>query len=377
MAWEPSNHTRSKQSDESNETRNRLQRVAEAATQNQPSRYADLFELAPVGYVTTDDHGVVLDVNLRAADLFGTARTDLTGHNLKFWIVPEDQDIFYSACHRLQGRGLREACELRMCRRDGAVFFARLQMARGRVDGAKEFQLIVDDITDSKMAELQLRQTERHLQRQVDEGKTLAREVHHRVKNNLQVISSLLRMQAELLRDDSASATLKQSQQRILSMANIHERLYQTEITEHIDFGEYTRALVNELFDSFSDCSGRVTRRLNASRVILNSDQAIACGLILSELVTNALKYAYPNGRSGEIMVDLEEHSSGTVRLAVSDQGVGLPAQLDWGNSDSIGLPIVDVLAKQIGGSLEVCGSPGASFVVQFPKEVRSLVASG
>jgi two-component sensor histidine kinase len=169
-----------------------------------------------------------------------------------------------------------------------------------------------------------------------------------------------------LVRDKEAAAALKQSQQRVASMAMIHERLYGSRQMTQIDFGEYTQTLVNDLFDSFAGSADHVVSRLNTERVLLEVEQAVPCGLILNELVTNALKYAYPAGRKGEVVVDLRESAAGLVTLSVSDQGVGLPEGLDWQNSESMGLPIIELLTQQIGGELKVRTGPGTAFTGEF-----------
>jgi len=217
---------------------------------------------------------------------------------------------------------------------------------------------------------------EEQLVRSLAEKNTLLQEVHHRVKNNLQVISSLLRMQGEVLKDQTAAAALKESHQRVLSMALIHEQLYGNKEMDQIDFAEFTQTLVSELFRSYAGTGDRVSHRTMVEEVRLQIDQAIPCGLILNELVTNALKYAYPNGKRGEVVIELRESDAGMVTLSVSDQGVGLPAEFDWSNSASMGLPIVDLLTQQLGGTLAVRTSPGASFTIEFPKDREKTKAS-
>lgn len=198
------------------------------------------------------------------------------------------------------------------------------------------------------------------------QNETLMRETNHRVKNNLQMVSSLLRMQAELLRDRQAIAALRATQHRVLSVAMIHERLCGDPSIDLIDFEEYTRMLIIELFDSYGMRRGPVTSCLDCSQVFLKVEQAIPCSLILNELVTNALKYAFPNAAKGQIKIVLHETSAGLVTLAVSDNGIGLPDGLNWKDSSSMGLPIVDLLVKQIGGILTVATRPCTDFRIEF-----------
>lgn len=221
-----------------------------------------------------------------------------------------------------------------------------------------------------------MRSNEEHLERSLTEKETMLREIHHRVKNNLQVISSLLRMQGSLLQDEQAKEALKISQRRVATMALIHDRLYGNRRLDEIDFTEYAKSLVDELVHSYAGPSGNITGRVKASRVLLNVGQAIPCGLILNELVTNAIKHAYPDGKSGEIVIHLEEPCPGNVRLSVADHGVGLPEGFDWENSKSMGLPIVESLAEQVGGKLEVQSQGGATFTLEFARELRNAAVA-
>ncbi len=227
------------------------------------------------------------------------------------------------------------------------------------------------EVVNRTVALRQLEVKEEDLRRSLAEKNVLLQEVHHRVKNNLQVISSLLRMKAESLQDEAASAALKESQQRVHSMALIHERLYGSLQADYVDFEEYIQTLVSDLFFSYSGSTRRLTSRLRTSPVFLKIEQAIPCGLILNELVTNALKYAYPNDENGEIVVALHESALGYITVCVSDEGVGLPEGFDWHASHSMGLPIVDLLANQLGGEIRVHSHPGATFSVEFPREAK------
>jgi PAS domain S-box-containing protein len=203
----------------------------------------------------------------------------------------------------------------------------------------------------------------------------LLREVHHRVKNNLQVVSSLLSMQAELP-GNGLSRALNESQRRVEAMAMIHERLHSTEDADRLDFREYVEALARELFFAYGVNPGRVRLRLDLGAVELGLNQAIPCGLILNELLTNSVKYAFPETRHGEILVALGCDENGRVTLRVADDGVGLPGGFDWKQSRSLGLRIVDILAGQLDGTLQREPGPGAAFALSFRKAAEGC-ASG
>jgi len=193
----------------------------------------------------------------------------------------------------------------------------------------------------------------------------LLKELHHRVKNNLQVISSLLAMQSDALTDAAAQRALEESQRRVQSMALIHERLNREENTEQLEFSEYAQALARELFYSYGMNSDK-TLRFDTHPVWLGLSQAIPCGLILNELVSNALKYAFGTKDAGEVLVGVSCDEHEMVRLTVADNGAGLPTGLDWREAPSLGLRIVDILTRQIDGTIEYSTEDGTAFSLAF-----------
>ncbi len=199
------------------------------------------------------------------------------------------------------------------------------------------------------------------------EKTVLLKEVHHRVKNNLQIVSSLLNLQAAQVKNPAALGALRETQSRIRSMALLHEMLYQSENLAGIDFGGYLDRLCAQLFSAFGSPAPRIKLQARAAGLRLGLDQAVPCCLIINELVSNALKYAFPEGRSGRITVALEPAGSRQLRLTVGDDGAGLPAALDLPQAKSLGLPLVAALATQLKGRLEVVRQPGATFHVTFP----------
>jgi len=221
------------------------------------------------------------------------------------------------------------------------------------------------DITEQKAAE-------RALSYALAAKDVLLREVHHRVKNNLQTISSLLNMQAELLPDAAARQALRDAQRRVHSMALIHEQVYGDKDMEEVDFGGYAKRLTRDLFESFGAAAGRVRLRFALDPVSLAMDQMIPCGLILNELVTNSLKYAFPGERAGEILVSLRCADGQTVSMTVSDNGVGLPPRVEGKRAESLGTRIVEILTKQLGGSFDRQSAGGVSSTVTFTRSGKS-----
>jgi two-component sensor histidine kinase len=201
--------------------------------------------------------------------------------------------------------------------------------------------------------------------RSLQEKETLLKEIHHRVKNNLQVVSSLLSLQRSYTHDEQALAPLIESQQRVLAMAALHEFLYQSKDLARVDTSAYLKHLVSMLSETYGVTS-QVTIVLELSEVSLDVDHAIPCGLITNELVSNAFKYAYGAGRAGKLSVSLREQT-GRIELSVADDGPGLPARRPEDAPTTLGLSLVELLAQQLGGELTMTSDRGARFVVSFP----------
>ncbi|MFQ5713816.1 MAG: ammonium transporter [Candidatus Scalinduaceae bacterium] len=203
------------------------------------------------------------------------------------------------------------------------------------------------------------------------EKEVLLREIHHRVKNNMQVISSLIRLQSRNVKDEQQIEMLKESQNRIKAMALIHEKLYRSKDLANIDFNDYIKNLVNDLFLSYKASTGKVTLKMNIETVSFGIDTAIPCGLIINELVSNSLKYAFPEGKDGEIKISLRTLDEGDIELIVSDNGVGIPKDLDFRNTESLGLRLITNLAEtQLQGKVELNRNKGTEFQIKY-KEVK------
>jgi len=214
-----------------------------------------------------------------------------------------------------------------------------------------------------------LGQTQKRLAEQTEllkEKEVLLKEIHHRVKNNLQIISSLLKLQADRVTDTQTLQILADSQVRVRSMALIHEKLYQSQSLAKIDIGEYVKSLAADLFRSYRHNFSVIHLKVQADEVELDLDRAVTCGLILNELMTNALKYAFPDGRNGTLWVELRANPGRILSLRVADDGVGIPANSEIRNAKSLGLQLVNSLVRQLDGKLELEHSKGTDFRVSF-----------
>lgn len=219
--------------------------------------------------------------------------------------------------------------------------------------------VLVRDISEEKLIENQMRESLR-------EKEVLLKEVHHRVKNNLQIISSILNLQSSYVKDENTLEILRESQNRIKSMSFIHESLYQTKDFSSINFGEYIENLSKNLVLSYHIFDNFIETSYELEEVELNLDQAIPCGLIINELITNSLKYAFPEKKEGaKIWINLSLEGN-MVRIELGDNGVGLPEGFDYRETDSLGLQLVVTLVEQLDGTIEMSRSQGTTYLITF-----------
>jgi PAS domain S-box-containing protein len=243
-------------------------------------------------------------------------------------------------------------------------------------NGVRMVLVCAHDITRRKISEDALRETVQELESALAQKTVLLKEVHHRVKNNLAVISSLLSMKADSVGTRKVRLALEESQRRVLSIALIHDQLYGSEFPDRIDFREYTRQLVRQLHFALVDEPERIAIRLDAAPIEMGVHRAVPCALILNELVSNAFKHAFPRARRGEIRISLRESAPGYLELAIEDNGVGFAPGLAEGNAKSFGLKIVEILSRQLEGSFErqTAIGGGTRFVFQFPADTARRV---
>jgi two-component sensor histidine kinase len=200
----------------------------------------------------------------------------------------------------------------------------------------------------------------------VKEKEVLLKEVHHRVKNNLQVISSILNLQTSYVKDKETADLLKECQNRIKTMAYIHESLYQTKDFLHINFSEYIINLVKNLFYSYDANQQKIKTIFDVDTIFLNLDTSIPCGLIVNELVSNALKYAFTDGSGGCVTIKIKKTKDNTIEMVIADNGIGIPESVDYKNTETLGLQLVSILSEQINGKVTLSRTKGTTFKINF-----------
>jgi two-component sensor histidine kinase len=198
----------------------------------------------------------------------------------------------------------------------------------------------------------------------------LLEEVHHRVKNNLQVITSLLGLQARSIKDPATRIKFDESRYRIQAMAILHEILDESSSLAEIDFADYVQRLAAHLVRSYG-ALGRIRLRLRLDPLCCHRDVALPCGLIVNEVLSNALKYAFPGGKAGDVQIELRREPSGKVHLLIADNGIGLPRGWDWETSSTLGLRLVRTLARQIEANIQITGGDGTAFSIEFRDGLR------
>jgi PAS domain S-box-containing protein len=217
---------------------------------------------------------------------------------------------------------------------------------------------VIYDITARK-------QTEEALRTAVSEKEVMMREIHHRVKNNLQVMSSLISLQADTVSDAVVQGHFREMQMRVRSMALVHEELYQSQDFSRVNIAAYLEKLTSGLMNSYA-INPHVEMKVDVASIFLAVDVAIPCGLIINELVSNAFKHAFPNERTGEVAVSVQELPDGVIRMQVRDNGVGLPAGIDIYNTETLGMQLITILTRQLRGNLQVEWGGGTCFQIEF-----------
>lgn len=321
-----------------------------------------VFEQAPDGILVADEHGRIVEANERMAGLFGYTREDLSGRCIED-LVPQQ----VRTAHHLHRAAFQQAPSTRIMSRartlngqrsDGSEFPIEVALAPLLTTDGSRVIAIVKDVTEA-------RQSERLIRDALKEKDLLLGEIHHRVKNNLQIVHSLLDMQAEMTTDTGAASALRDSQARIQSMALIHQTLYQSHDFAKVDFGVFLDTLMRHLQSSYS--RGDLSLSSRSDTVRLAIDRAIPCGLIVNELVTNALKHAFPDHREGSVLVDMRLLDDNRVEVAVIDDGVGIPESVNLKALNSLGMQLVQVLSEQLHAELIIQRSNPTRISFSFP----------
>jgi len=333
------------------ELRQSEERIADALLYTQT-----LLDTAPVGIITYKASGEAVSANFASAQLIGATVEQLKAQNFRRLDSWRESGMLAAAEAALTSNAPRDV-EISALSSFGKPLRIRSRFVPFVVSREQHLLALFEDVKDVRNAEDALRQS-------LLEKETLLKEIHHRVKNNLQIVASLLAMQSDATVEDETRATLRESMNRVRSMGLIHERLYQSSNLARIDFDEYLRSLTTFLYRSYS-LTGAIRLVIEAEKVEVNIETAVPLGLILNELVSNAFKHAFKDGRPGVLRVTLRSAEVGFV-LVVADSGPGLPAGIDAAHTKSLGLSLVSSLVRQLKAAMTIERAGGTSFRIEL-----------
>ena len=323
--------------------------------------------------ISVDSNQQILLFNQGAEKIFCYSADEVLGKNLSM-LLPEafrsvhDSHIQNFGKSRVTSRRMQDRSEICGRRKNGSNFPAEANISQLEIGGRQIYTAILQDVSEQKLIENKLRES-------LKEKEVLLQEVNHRVKNNLQVILSLFALQGESTNDPERIAMLSEIRLRIQSMAMIHEKIYKSERLGQINFQQYVKDLITEIFYTYRISSGSVRLTLEVDPVSLEINRAVPFALILNELTANALKYAFVGLEKGSFSINLKLEKKKKLLLKVSDDGIGIPKKIKLSSTKTLGLRLVRVLTRQLNGKAELKENPyckksrGTMFVFRIPLE--------
>jgi PAS domain S-box-containing protein len=329
------------------------------------TRLTEILDVADDAIIMVNAQQEITFFNQGAERIFGYAAPDMIAQPLDRLLPPRLREVHRQHLQQFMMSAdvacrMGERRSISGQRADGTEFPAEAAISKLINDGELILTVILRDVTARVQAEDTLRAA-------LAEQAILLKEVHHRVKNNLQVVISLLRLQSRSVVDASVVAALRDGQQRVEVMVLVHELLYCTDDLAHIDTATYVRHLSEQLLRIYASASQTITVEVDVDPIWLDLDHAVPCGLIINELLSNSLKYAFPDGQPGTIGVNLWMSAPETLTLRVWDTGCGLPAAAIHPSEHSLGMRLVHSLAHQLRGTLSIEATAGTSVTIRFP----------
>ncbi len=340
-------------------------RIPEPVRNLLPEHGLLILDLADDAIISVDEGQRIILFNRGAEKIFGYAREEMYGQTLEALLPKRVAENHHHHVREFQeasvpARRMGDRREIAGCRKDGTEFPAEASISKADVDGQCILTVILRDVSKRHQAEEKVRAS-------LQEKEALLKEIHHRVKNNLQVISSLLGLQSRTGQSEQTKKALQESQNRIHSMALLHEALYQSHNLSQIDCRKYFEQLGAHLFRCFGISASRVQLQIDVGGVTLGLESAVPCGLIVNELISNSLKHAFHEGRCGVIRILLRREADDRMTLIVADNGPGIPENIGFYTTRSLGLRLVRTLADQLHATIELEVREGTEIRLKFP----------
>ena len=325
--------------------------------------YRSIFENTGTATIIIENNGNVSLINEETSILSGYSKKEMEGKPWTEFIVPADivKMKSYENLRKNTPEIIPRRYETTGISKDGQI---------------KNIILTIDSIPRTELSVVsflditELRKVENKIKNSLKEKEVLLREIHHRVNNNMQIISSLLNIQSSYIDNKKAREIFQESQNRIRSMSMVHERLYQSKDLARINMMEYVKSITSGILVSFKKDPDLIKLKINFENIWLNMDTVIPCGLIITELVTNSLKYAFPDDMSGEINIDLNPLGKDEFLLCVGDNGIGISQDIKFEEIKTLGLLLINSLVKQLDGTISLDRSHGTLFKIKF-KELK------
>ncbi|BAW31083.1 MAG TPA: PAS domain S-box protein [Methanothermobacter sp.] len=338
-------------------------RNAERKIRESREKYRAVVETAPNGVLIFDKFGRVVEVNKRALEISGFRKEELIGKDIKE-LAPRVRidlvEIFDLFERAIKGEKIKEKVRSFTNLKGEKIYYIAYPSILRKNSEIMGLSLIIEDVTERYKAEKKIKES-------LMEKETLLREIHHRVKNNMQIIQSLLSLQAARMKEEETQRLLQECQGRIRAMSMVHEHLYQSETIAKINIKEYIEKLLEDLVILYK---AKIKKKLKIEKIQLDLDTAIPLGLIINELATNSIKYAFPNGK-GTITIKLTKQKN-KIKLTIADDGIGLPENIKPEKTETLGLKLVNILTKQLNGKITHKTKPGTKFKITFPQNLKN-----
>ena len=343
----------------------------ETALRQSEERFRRLFEdLGDAVFVTKvggTDRGDIMEANPAAEKQTGYTKNELVSMNIiNDLSIPKSGEFSSDEWEKKLYKGDIVTTVEKKRKKDGSDYWTEVTVTPIKFKGIKASLSINHDITERKQAEEQIKKS-------LKEKNILIKEIYHRVKNNLAVVSSLLNMQSKYINDKKAIEAFKETRDRVMSMSMVHTQLYNSDDYTNVEYKKYVKNLVSRVFYT-AKISGQVKLHLELDDVTVPIDKAIPCGLLLNELVTNALKHAFPKNRKGNLRIIMRSLKDEYCEIIVKDDGVGIPENFDLEKSKSLGLKLINLLVKQISGTLEIESKQGTEFRIRLNTEPGQII---